>query len=314
MLLALVLNVLFLLRYGAFHSFVFLLRTVLPVYNAFSAPGQHALLADALPHTFLPLLPLLGLAYLCRRRWNWERSVILLGALCGLLSYLIQRKGFWYQRYTFLAFGLLLASIEILPRFRERRCTWAPVLSAFALLYATLHILPRDLRVLRTKPGASALTAAMETDLVGLGGERLQREVQCFDITFGCLNSLYHLQLVENTGFTGDLLLFPERPNPATAYYRDLFWKAQGVHPASVIVLTSQDFGHPNSYDRLARWPEFARYLEQNYSVAVSRAFPYEDKLRGEAPAPLASAFAYRIYLRKGQVLANTNAGSAEGR
>ena len=298
---ALALNLLFLLWYGALPAFLFLLRTVTPVYSGLSAPALRSLLLEAAPRGFLPLAGLAGVALLCRRQWNWERSLLLLGVLCGLLSYMIQRKGFWYQRYTFLSFALLLAGLEILPRLKENRQAWAYAISSIALLYAALHLVPRDLRVLRTKPGPSALTAAMESDLEQLGGNRLQREVQCFDITFGCLNSLYHLGLVENTGFTGDLLLFPERTNPASEYYRQLFWKLQATHPASVIVLTNQDFGHPNSFQRLAFWPAFSQWLAQNYELSVARSFPSEDRLRGESPLASANVPTYRIYLRKGQ-------------
>lgn len=306
-----VLSVLYLLRYGAIDSFLFVLHSVAPVYRTLNNPGWRFLILHAAPTEWIPLVPLAIVALLASREWNWERSVILLATICGLASYFIQQKGFWHHRYMFIAFGLLLVSMETL---NIDGASWTRYLGYAALLYATVYLVPRYTVAFRELPGQSRLTQAMQADLSRLGGERLQNEVQCFDLTFGCLNSLYHMRLMENTGFTGDLLLFPKSLNPATDFYRHTFWKAQAVRPASVLVVTDQEFGAGNSYDRLARWPALATYMQRNYVLAVSRRFPYEDRYKWQPPVPLESAPGYRIYVRKGESFPLLAAGLDEGR
>ena len=162
-----------------------------------------------------------------------------------------------------------------------------------------LVTIPRDVREVRSLPAVGGLMRSMEGDLREMGTDRLQGEVQCFDLVFGCLNSLYRLGLVENTGFTGDLLLFRHGSNAATRYYQDKFWQTQAVHPAGVFVITNEVFGGENSFGKIDRWPEFAGYLGQNYRLAVVRKFPTED-MWGGGSVPLERARAYRIYVRRG--------------
>ncbi len=296
-------DLLFLIHYDAFRSFLFVLRTVTPVYAVLNHPGKRFLLVHMAPFEFLVLAGFALIAFAVQRRWNWEYSVLLIGALGGLFSYFAQGKGFYHHRYIFLCFALLLVSLLIVPLSGVHA---GPKWIGYAgLLYALAFAIPREIQAMRSLPGSSALTTAMEGDLTRLGGaSALQRQVQCFDLTFGCLNSLYHLGIVENTGFTGDLLLFLPESNPATTYYRNLFWRAQTHEAAGVLVVTNQDFGHENSFDRLQLWPQFQSYLAKNYDLAVSRSFPYEDKFQGQPPAPARVAPTYRIYLRKGQSFA----------
>ncbi len=297
------LNFGFLYHYGALHAFFFVLRTVTPVYIGLGHPNARFMLLHTFPFELLPLAGLASVSYLTRQhRWpGWETWVLLFAAGNGLLSYFIQQKGFYHHRYVFVAFLLLVISLELLPSRAEEQLQGHRAVLAASLLYSVLYLMPTYALALLQLPRHSSLTEAMEKDLSRLGGERLQEDVQCFDLTFGCLNSLYHLQLVENTGFTGDLLLFPTRPNAATDYYRDLFWRLQAKAPAGVLVITNQEFGAPNTYNRLSRWPQFSGYLAQKYDLAVTRSFPYEDKFAGQLPAPPESAPGYRIYVRKGK-------------
>lgn len=294
---AVAVTVFFFWRYDAFGPFLFILRKVTPLYVALNDPGMRFLVRHVAPDEWLPIAALGIVSLLGHRFWNWEYSVILLASGCGLLSYFVQHKGFFYQRYTFITTGLLLVSLLIFPARDVRKGRW---LACAALLYAIVFVIPKYLRELPYLPQWSPLTVAMERDLSTLGRDNLQGEVQCFDVTFGCLNSLYHLGLIENTGYTGDLLLFPMTPNSATDYYRNLFWKLQAAHPADVIVVSNQDIVPVDTYMRLSRWPEFASYLQHDYVLAAERSFPYEDKFKGQPPAPLEFAPGYRIYLRNG--------------
>lgn len=287
---------LFLAHFHAFQAFFFVLHAVTPVYAVLNNATWQFLIRHLFPDEWIALIPLAAAGLILRRQWNWEKSVLLLATGCGLLSYFVQHKGFFYQRYTFLAFALLMASIEMLAPARSLALR---VVACAALLFASLYLLPRYVRSLRYLPTFSALTASLENDLQRADERTLQGKVQCFDVTFGCLNALYHLRLQENTGFTGDLLLFPQKPNAATTYYRDLFWKLQAQNPADLLVLTNQEFGARNTYNRLMRWPEFSSYLSQNYQLATERRFPYEDRFVGQPAWPDEIAPGYRIYVRK---------------
>lgn len=293
-------DVAFLVHFNALRAFFFVLHIVTPVYAGLSNPGLRTLLLHVAPFATVPLLAFALLPVWRWRRLDWERWVLLLAAACGLFSYFLQRKGFYHHRYLFLAFALLLAGLELIPLTRRPHRLGA--LGCIALLYAGLYVVPHEACALHRLPDSSPMTTAMEGDLAQLGTDRLQGQVQCFDLILGCLNSLYHLQLVENTGSTGDLLLFPTRPNPATDYYRAWFWRAQTRRPAGVLVMTNEDFGKPNSFNRLTLWPEFEAYLADHYTLAVTRTFPREGKLKTEASEPPETALAYRIYLRRGEV------------
>ncbi len=140
--------------------------------------------------------------------------------------------------------------------------------------------------------------------------DTLQGKVQCFDLVYGCLNALYHLDLVENTGFTGDLLLFSSADNAATRYYRGKFWEEARRDPAEVLVVSNQWLEQSDSYGKLDRWPEFAAYLRQNYTLVVERRFA----MREGGPLPpgdtsTAERDSYRIYIRKGSALAKAASG-----
>ena len=125
-------------------------------------------------------------------------------------------------------------------------------------------------------------------------------------MVYGCLNALYHLQLVENTGFTGDLLLFSPVPGPAVDYWRKRWADEAITNPATVIVLTNEYFQGRgvNSFDRIDNWPDYARYLRANYTEVVARSFPDErGKEAGIRQQELGGANAYRIYLHNGSAL-----------
>ncbi len=289
-------NILFFVRYAAFRPFLFVLKTVTPTYAALNRPGWRFMVLHLAPKDFA-LLGLMALvAVLLTRRWDWERGVLLLGAVLGAASYFVQGKGFYHHRYMFVAFLLALTGAELLRAARGRGVL--RVLGCAGLLITLVYTIPEQVRRFRVLPPTGGLVRSMERDLRAQGVDRLQGEVQCFDLVFGCLNSLYHLRLVENTGFTGDLLLFSKDPSAATAFYRTKFRESQEKHPAAVYVITNEVFGEPNSFAKIDRWPEFSAYLAENYVLATERVFPMED-VWGTKPLPDDRARAYRIYLRK---------------
>jgi hypothetical protein len=70
-------------------------------------------------------------------------------------------------------------------------------------------------------------------------------------------------------------------------YYRQQFWDGLVAHPPDVFVISDEKFLDPASFDKLDRWPQFARYLADHYDLATAHSFS-------------SIAVAYRIYLRKG--------------
>jgi len=311
--LAFSLDIGFLLVHHAVRPFLFVIGTITPAYVSLRHPGWRMLLSHAVPTNLLLVLPFGLVALALHRRWNWERWALLLGAAAGAVSFFVQQKGFLHHRYTLLGFLLLLLGLELLPALRRRGLVrWA---GAAGILVTLLVSIPHYLLIMHGLSTHSQLTETLEADLRHLGSgsgsssssgsdplAALQHQVQCFDLVMGCLNSLYHLGLVENTGYTGDLLLFSPSRNLASTYYRDMFWREQRKLPADVFVITNQWFGDTSTFTKMETWPAFVQYLAANYTLAVSRQFPQEGLGQGQA-APSGDPPSYRIYLRNGSQL-----------
>ena len=288
----------FILHFHALGSFLFLLRTITPTYVALWQPAFTTLIARSWPISFLPLLPLALLAlFFNRRSWTWEKSALVCGFAFGGFSYLAQGKGFVHHRYTYLFFFLLLTAIEFTVALRKSG--WPRLVGAAGLAVVLVVNLPYDLAKMWFIVPNSDLTLQLEQDLKTLGGPAvLDKNVQCFDLIFGCLNALYHDHILESSGFTGDLLLFPVKNSPASQYYRAIFRDLARRHPPQVLVITNEWFGQPTSFNKLSTWPEFVQYLNANYTQVLARSFPYEG-LRTRIPPESPDFRAYRIYIRK---------------
>ena len=291
----------FLFRYKALSAFVYVVRVITPSYVALWHPGFGHMLARSWPVSFLPLLPLALVALLVNRQWNWEKTALAAGFFFGFASFFIQQKGFNHHRYTYLCFFLLLAAIELLTLLGSTG--WPRAVAVATLLLVVLFLVPYDIRKQRAVVPNSDFTLQLEQDLRNLGGaDRLERKVMCFDLVFGCLNALYHEGIVQNSGFTGDLLFFSGSDNAASRHYKAMFWDLARQNPAEVLVISNEWFGQEPSFSKLQRWPEFLSFLSDNYTEVVTRRFPSEGEHR---PAPLTDPHieAYRIYIRRGSSL-----------
>ena len=292
----------FLIHEHALLGFFFILRRVLPAYTGLEKPPFRYLLSHVMPHALLPLVvlavPLIFVNLRRGGRWNYEQWILASAAGFGLLSYFVQGKGFLYHRYVFMMFLLLLLGEEIFLALRWRG--WPRAVGALALVFALVYLVPTHLRTVHDIVGRSDFELSLEQDLAQLSAsQNLQGQVQCFDLVYGCLNALYHRDLVENTAFTGDMLLFTAHRSPATVYYRQLFWDYARRQPAQVLVVSNGNFGVENSFGKLDRWPEFAAYLGRNYTEAAERCFPHE-RYGVHYPEPLPPGDCYRIYLHQG--------------
>lgn len=299
------LDLAWLLHEHALEAFHFILTAVLPAYVGLAKGVSMAqLVPESLPKLAFPLLVVLPFLIWANwrgaGRWDWQRWTLTMGAAFGLLSFLLQRKGFLHHRYTLLVFFYLIVGLEIFQALK--RPGWARPLAAGTLLFSMFVSVPRTLRFTHTAVGHSDLELALEGDLKRMGGApALQRKVQCFDLVFGCLDALYHQRIVENSGFTGDLLFFPLHDSVATEYYRDRFWRGARTDPAEIIVVSNQNLTGINDFGKLGRWPEFASWLHAHYTPVVERHFTFEHLGgRYQDPVKFPEQDAYRVYIRNG--------------
>lgn len=292
----------YLLWHHAFPSLWFTFRHVLPAYVREKNLGRLYLLRHLTP---VPLIPLIAAALvsagLKREKIGWERAALFLGMATGAFSYWAQAKGYLYHRYMYMAFVLLWVGWELTgAQFQSK--TFPRLLETVGLLLlfgvATPFYVDRIYQYPRRIPPPQALAFSLERDLSTLGGSSLQKQVQCMDLVNGCLNALYRLRLVQNTGTTGDLLLFSPTPGPAVRYYRNWLETRERADPPTVVVLGNEwYYRYAVSFDKIDTWPEYAAQLREGYVPVIERHFGVDN-----SPA-------YRIYLRKGSsVLAQEQA------
>jgi len=280
----------FLFHYHAAGAFFDISRRLTPYYAGLSHTSLKQMLRVSVPRAAVLMLPFGLVVAVADRQWkNWERWALLLGVVFGAFSYFVQGKGYPYHRYALTVFLLLWLALELTLAMRKQG--WVRVAGFAGMAMGVLITVPMYVhRVLAIHP-VNQYTESLESDLTRLGGDQLQRKVQCLDMVDGCLNALYHLKLVQNTGATGDVLFFVPGHNPVAEYYRNEFWDAIHRDPPSVIVLSNEWFDREKNFDKVNEWPKFAAYLTENYDLAASRKF---DREEGNA---------YRIYVRKGVVL-----------
>ncbi len=296
-----VFDVTYLLNYDALRGFWFILRTMTPAYAALQRQSFGQLVEHMLPPEIVCLV-LLGVAAVIggrreRKAWTWEQWSLLLGVVFGMTSYLVQGKGFAHHRDTYLTLVLLILAMEFLAALSQTG--WPRLFAVAAVGFVLLGIVPYSTReILKFGHADYEIADGMQQDLRLLGGSaELQDKVQCFDLVYGCFNALYHLGLVENTGFTGDLTFFSKTEGPAVRYYRAKYWVLARNDPATVLVLSNEVFFlQPDDFNKVKNWPQFAAYLQQNYTQVLERTYyPGHD--------------GYRIYVRNGtNVLARAEA------
>ena len=293
----------FIVRHHALPGLLFIAHSVLPAYAREKNYGQLYLLRHLTPLPAIPIvLVALAAAVLHRRPLTWERTALLLGVTLGSLAYWVQGKGYLYHRYLFTAFLFLWIGWELsgpvtsaVPSVRNA-LRWFQIAGiALLLLVAAPFYVHRIYDYPRSIPPPQNLALALERDLNQLGGNTpqntLQNQVQCLDLVNGCLNALYRLRLVQNTGTTGDLLLFSPHPSLAVTYYRQWFSLRERQHPPDIVVLGNEWYFLPiGSFNKINTWPQYAANLRDNYVPVIQRSF-----------GPVFPA-GYRVYLRKGSV------------
>ncbi|MCU1323374.1 MAG: hypothetical protein JWM43_3023 [Acidobacteriaceae bacterium] len=255
-----------------------------------------------LSHSLSPFLPLaiasvllLGLSLRLseNRKMQWDTVVLSVCTVLGMLSYCLQAKGYPYQRYPFLAFLLLLIANQLSAALEWSRCE--RILAAVALAIAVLVIAPISaFKAISYDYSEDPFGTALQQDLIHLGGPALSGHVQCLDTFSGCIGTLYRMKLVQSTSLMYDEFLFGPESNGTIARNRALFWQQLQQKPPEVFILSKQLYPNgPDTFDKLLRWPEFARYLHDNY-VLFHEFNPTQLQNWGGRPTVPAG---YRIYI-----------------
>jgi hypothetical protein len=304
----------FLLSERALSAFLTGLHTIVPYYAGLG----HRPVGFVLVHSLSTLHPLLivWLAVLAlgpaHIRWSrdWQRNTLVAGALFGLLNCLVQQRALPYYRYPLLAFLFPLIAIDLTPllwpssrwRTAPRHTQAATVLAFLGLGYAGFVLAPRSAYLIHGYQWQRTdFIASLQQDLTSLGGPALSGHIQCIDSISGCGDVLYRMRLEPSTGVLSDFLLFgnpsDRQPPEDIAIIRQTrgeFSAAVLAHPPQVIVVSSHlHIDGPDDYLKLRRWPAFAAFLADRYTLATqwspSRTARWWS--REETPA------SYRIYV-----------------
>lgn len=280
----------FLMRQHTLGNFFYITRRLLPFYASLKHPTLGFMVRHSLPQTFLLYLPAaLVLAFANKQRATWEIWAIRLGFLFGAVSYFAQQKGYLHHRYPYLAFALLWVGIEFTTAMR--RHGWVRTLGVAATAFCIFLMLPFNAYKIRHREYTNSFADTLTQDLTRLGGAQLQNKVQCLDVVSGCLTALYRLDLVQSTGFTGDLQFFAPDDGKVVPEYRNIFLNDIRTNPPTVIVLSDQWFTTDKyTFDKLNVWPQLRDYLGSAYTLAATRDFGLSD----------GNDIAYRIYVLKG--------------
>jgi hypothetical protein len=304
----------FLLREQALTAFFANLHGLVLYYSGLG----HRPVGFLLLHSISPLLPLvlLWFAVLALRRqpmdWEratlgWERAALGCGALFGLVSYLVQARGFPYYRYTLLIFLLPLMAVDFTQASQTqlsdllrttahiRRNKAAQWLALAALAFGGFFLAPQSAVLIhRCRWWETDFISSLEQNLDALGGQRLSGHIQCIDSISGCGNVLYRMRLEPANGLLVDFPLFGTEDVPFVRQTRERFAAAMNASPPEVLIVTSALYvDGPGDYRKLDRWPAFQSFLADEYMLQTewspSRTARWWS--REETPA------SYRIYV-----------------
>ncbi|HZZ40692.1 MAG TPA: glycosyltransferase family 39 protein [Acidobacteriaceae bacterium] len=259
---------LWLWRAHALHSLLLVIFSLVRYHVSLA----HRSLGYLLLHSISPLLPLvllwLFLALSQREDWSgWERRALIVAVAIGLFSWLVQAKGYPYQRYPFLAFLLLIMGMDF--SVAARKSGLPRLIGVAGLAFGVLFLAPTSAwTASRYDWRNTDFLTSLQHDLDRLGGQRLSGRIQCIDTTRGCYNALYDSRLIQSTGFLYDEFLFGPERDGVVAASRKAFWNSVQSHPPIVFVVVGDLFpAGPPGFAKLAFWPQFDAYLQTHYFV-----------------------------------------------
>jgi hypothetical protein len=287
----LLIPILWLVHHQALTAFLSTLTTLVR-YHASLDPRP---LTYLLPHSVSPILALVLLWLLLRVAIRLQKNpaptppTLILCVVTALLSYLLQRKGFSYQRYPFLIFFILLLARDLFRRHTTRPQQFLAVIGIATGLIMAVFFTHRASTFSHTPPNQQ-----LQADLSDLAAHGAAR-IQCMDTAGGCIAALYQERLVQDTGFLYDCY-FLDPTNPVARSLRERFFTALATAPPQAIIVTdSVCYDQPRSFSKFARWPEFEQYLANHYTLASERSNLPPEHYWSRTTTP----FDYRIYLRR---------------
>jgi hypothetical protein len=292
----------FLLREGAVAAFWAGLHGMVPYYASLG----HRPLGFLLVHCISPLMPLVAMWFavlaLARPRMNLERGLLLCGVAFGLVSYLVQARGFPYYRYPLLAFLLPLMAMDFTVAMHQVtaagwRWRTAGGLAVAALVVGGLFLGPQSaVLVHRYRWWETDFNTSLEANLERLGGRQLSGQVDCIDSISGCGTTLYWMRLLPANGMLLDFPLFGDAAVPFVQRSRARFREQAMEHPPQVIVVSSALYvDGPGNYRKLDRWPELQTFLSREYRLDTDWKPPRTQRWWSrEEYGP-----SYRIYVRR---------------
>jgi hypothetical protein len=229
------------------------------------------------------VVPLILVAVLRREeRFAWDDRMLFVCTLLGAASFFIQRKGFSYHTYPLLLFGYFWLAFVLTGHLQSKQPH-----RQFALL-ALLISASAYPWLIKSPEYREDYVRLLQADLSGLASGAPAGEVQCLDTTYGCINALYRMKIVQSTGFVGDFPFFSSEKYTIVRDIRARFLIGVQEHSTRVIVLSDQQWPREErGYDQLEGWPALSKYLEANYHLLAQR----------EAMAGWREA-GYRLYLR----------------
>jgi hypothetical protein len=239
------------------------------------------------------LVVVLGLVVwgLLRFQADAELKVLVAATGCGLVSFLLQQKGFPYQRYPFLVLALI-CMFRVVAQGLEAK-GWGLWVALATVGVSCLWFAPRFAWRVRTYDRRAPFEEALRADLKARGAGA--GEVQCLDMVGGCVATLNAMGVKQSTGYLYDCYAYVGSER-ARAEYRVGFVDAVERARPRVVVLSSQYcLGAADEMERIARWPEMDRFLAEEYRVDGEWAPAGKIRWWNEVEKPPS----YRIYVRR---------------
>jgi hypothetical protein len=233
---------------------------------------SHALLAHKsvmflVTHSVSPLAGLLllcvVLCFTLRSPFDRETTLLLYGALCGLLSFIGQGKGFPYQRYPALLLILLCVFRFVARGFRET--VYARAVALTIVVISCLWFAPRFAEGVRSYDQRAPFVEALTKALVERGAG--PQEVQCLDTVGGCINALYNLHLTQSTGFLYDCYAYAGPEQSQQVYRRSLLEALTAAKPRYIVLSSQSCLEEKGAPERVSRWPSLQQFLGNRYSL-----------------------------------------------
>lgn len=294
--------VFFLVKNGILSSFWEGLHGIVPYYASLG----HKPIGFLLDHSISPLLPLVVVWCIAivaaRVRFTWERVMLFAGVVFGLVSYVVQARGYPYYRYPLLVFLLPLISMDLSAVLRVPG--WKAWLAGMGVAFGSFYLAPASAYLTHQYEWWNLdFIDSLSRDLKQLGGADLSGHMQCIDSVSGCGTALYRLRLVQSTGVLSDFLLFGPGSVPVVQKTRaELLHKSETDPPRVLVVSGGLHIDGPNGFRKLQLWPELGQLLSDRYCLAKQwdATRPHRAWSRREV------SDSYRIYLLRASAIGNS--------